>query len=77
MTRRIATRTAAPRARPDGPGRSVSTDRRRGGRVHDQRAWVVVDALPASSPVLPAEIDVIETYLGDLLDSLLAARRTN
>lgn len=76
MARRTATDMTMPHSRPDRPGRSVSTHRRRDRRSPDQRVWVVVDELPANAPVLPAEIDVIETYLGDLLDNLLSACRS-
>lgn len=34
--------------------------------------WVVADELPPKMPILPAEIEVIETYFGALLDELLA-----
>ena len=35
--------------------------------------WMVHHCWPAKVPVTPAEIEVVETYLGDLLDELLAA----
>jgi uncharacterized protein YqeY len=38
----------------------------------DAADWVVVDNLPDLVPVSHDEIDVLETYLGALLDELLA-----
>lgn len=35
--------------------------------------WTVHHGWPAEVPVTPAEIEVVETYLGGLLDELLAA----
>jgi hypothetical protein len=34
----------------------------------------VVDDFPQTIPVTPRELDVIETYLGQLLDSVLEER---
>lgn len=38
-------------------------------------AWVVADDWPEIAPVKRAEIDVIETWLADLLDGILSPRR--
>jgi hypothetical protein len=35
----------------------------------------VIDDLPDAVPVRPQELDVIETYLGAMLDELLQARK--
>jgi len=75
MTERTATMTVAPCPRLRRTERRASTDRRQGRRPSDRRSWVVTNSLPASTPVFSAEIDVIETYLGELLDNLLAACR--
>jgi hypothetical protein len=48
------------------------TDRRTSYRDRE-RVWVVVEGLSSKMPVLPAEIEVIETYFGALLDELLAS----
>lgn len=37
--------------------------------------WTVHHGWPAEVPVTPAEVEVVETYLGGLLDELLAASR--
>lgn len=52
-----------------------SSARRNGGRTRRldrDRVWVVSEGLPSKMPVLTAEIEVIETYFGALLDELLA-----
>jgi len=47
--------------------RSAAQRARRGS----ERPWNVIDNLPDQVPVTQAELDVIETYLGDLLDKFL------
>lgn len=37
----------------------------------------VVDTWPDIIPVTPAEIDVLETFLGELLDQILGGTRSN
>jgi hypothetical protein len=57
------------------PAETRSSARRKNGRtshLNRDRVWVVSDELPPEMPILPAEIEVIETYLGALLDELLA-----
>lgn len=77
MTKRTATMTVAPCPRLSRTERRAGTDRRQGRRPSDRRSWVVINSLPANTPVFPAEIDVIETYLGELLNNLLGACRAN
>ncbi len=48
--------------------RSASQRRRIVGET-----WTVHHCWPAEVPVTPAEIEVVETYLGGLLDELLTA----
>lgn len=74
MTRR--SKAIAPRRRPMArPVEVRSSTRRTNGlirRLERDRVWVVSEGLPSKMPVLPAEIEVIETYFGALLDELLA-----
>ncbi|BEV46093.1 hypothetical protein CRBSH125_22760 [Afipia carboxidovorans] len=74
MTKR--SEAAASRRRPLArrPETRSSARRNRGRmrRLDRDRVWVVSDELPSKIPVLPAEIEVIETYFGALLDELLA-----
>ncbi|WP_144706577.1 hypothetical protein [Aminobacter sp. J44] len=58
-------------ARSWGHARRAEQQRRRQGEA--QRWSVILDA-PHPLPVTSAELDVIETHLGDLLDELLASR---
>lgn len=44
-------------------------------RCRNEHQWTVTDDLPEPLPVTAAELDVIETYLGDLLNDLLSCRR--
>ncbi|MGO8739714.1 hypothetical protein [Rhodoblastus sp.] len=41
----------------------------------DGAAWTVVDDFPEIPPVTRAEIDVIETWFGDLLDKIFGPPR--
>jgi hypothetical protein len=41
----------------------------------DLTSWTVVDDWPEPAPVTRAEIDVIETWLTDLLDEIFGPRR--
>lgn len=45
------------------------------GAEQEPTAWVVADDWPEIAPVKRAEIDVIETWLADLLDGILSPRR--
>jgi len=71
---------AAPRRRPLARRPEARTSARRNGgrmrRLDRDRVWVVSDELPSKIPVLPAEIEVIETYFGALLDELLADHKS-
>jgi hypothetical protein len=42
----------------------------------DEPCWHVVDDLSDTMPVIAAELDTIETYLGHLLDELLGSGST-
>ena len=74
MTKR--SEAAAPRRRPLARRPETRSSARRNGgrtrRLDRDRVWVVSDELPSKIPVLSAEIEVIETYFGALLDELLA-----
>lgn len=54
-------------------GRSLRSAAQRRRVVSDN--WTVHDCWPAEVPVTPAEVEVVETYLGAVLDELLAASR--
>jgi hypothetical protein len=41
----------------------------------EREAWTVTDDWPEDVPVSSAEVDVIEAWLGDLLDQLFGPRR--
>lgn len=73
MTKRST--TAALRRRPlPRPPKVRSSARRvnvRRSRLDRDRVWAVSDELPLQIPVLPAEIEVIETYFGAILDEFL------
>ncbi|RUM99893.1 hypothetical protein EET67_00725 [Pseudaminobacter arsenicus] len=43
-------------------------------RRRNEHHWAVVDDLPEPLPVIQAELEVIETYFGDLLNELLSFR---
>lgn len=43
-------------------------------RRRDEHHWAVADDLSDPLPVTQAELDVIETYFGDLLNELLSLR---
>ncbi|MBN9289744.1 MAG: hypothetical protein J0H36_01165 [Hyphomicrobium denitrificans] len=74
MTKR--SEAAASRSRPLARRPETRSSARRNSgrtrRLDRDRVWVVSDELPSKIPVLPAEIEVIETYFGALLDELLA-----
>lgn len=78
MTKR--SEVAAPRRRPLARRPETrSSARRNSGRMRRldrDRVWVVSDELPSKIPVLPAEIEVIETYFGALLDELLVNHKS-
>lgn len=47
-----------------------------GGRAEDDgAAWIVVDDWPEIPPITRVEIDVIETWLADLLDEIFGPPR--
>jgi hypothetical protein len=58
------------------PERSVQSQRRiaRKPDKHVEPAWEVLDDLPEAVPVIEREIQVIETYLAELLNDLSASR---
>jgi hypothetical protein len=49
----------------------ASESRERARRVDDASSWTVEDDLPRPIPVARAEIDVLETFLGRLIDDIL------
>jgi len=50
---------------------AVPPDRRPGRPVkHDLIGWRVIDDWPQSVPVTEREVDVFETWFGDILDEL-------
>ena len=61
-----------PSARPAAARSPMRQTDRRTSRRDRERVWVLVEGLPSKMPVLPAEIEVIETYFGAFLDELLA-----
>jgi hypothetical protein len=44
-------------------------------RRFENETWHVSDDWPESAPVSPKEIEVLETFLGDLLDEFLGGSR--
>jgi hypothetical protein len=58
------------------PERSVQSRRRiaRKPAEHSEPVWAVLDDLPEVVPVSGREIQVIETYLAELLNELSASR---
>lgn len=61
-----------PTARPVETRSSTQRNNGRTRRLERDRVWVVADELPPEMPIRPAEIEVIETYFGALLDEMLA-----